>query len=194
MDRIDDGLQRDTRLPRRPARRRGFIGAHEPLGDRRAGQLRRERAFAGAGNGALALDSRVVAHGVVGARVVHLCVIDDAIDGVLVGKVGRERVGKRALRRIKPAGRKNLRPRPALVDRVVPRIRLLAVQSVGKHVAAHVGLELTLVEGDRPRDVGRRARAVGLVDHVVAKLAGSGRGRVALAVVGAAPLPRCRVL
>ena len=193
MDRIDDRLQRDTRLPRRPTRRRSLIGAHKPLGDRRAHKLRREPAFASAGNGAFALDGRVVAHGVVRARVVHLGVIDDAVGGVFVGKIGRERVGKRALRRIEHAGRKNLRARAALVNRIAPYIGLFSVKSIGELVAAHVGLELTSVERDRPRDVGRRARAVGLGNHVIAKLARRSRDRAVLAIAGAAPLPRCRV-
>ena len=195
MDRIDDRLQRDLRLPCRPARRRRLIGSHEPLGDRHnTRQLRRETAFIGTGNGAFALDGRVVMHGIVRARIVHLCVIDDAVGGVLVDKIGRECVGKRALRRVKHAARKNLRPRAALVNRVAPHIGLLIVKRIGELVAAHVGLDLALVERDRPRDVGRCTRAVGLVDHVVTKLAGSSSHGAALAIAQAAPLPRCRVL
>ena len=194
VNRADDRLQRDLRLPRCPARCRSVVGAHEPLGDRRADQLRRERAIIRTRDKALALDGRIVAHGVVRGRVVHLCVIDDTIDRVLIGKVRRERVGKGSLRRVELAGRNNLRPGITFVDRVASRIRLLAVQRVGEHVAAHIGLELALVELDRPRDVGRRARAVGLADHVVAELAGGSRGRAVLAIAGAAPLPRRRVL
>ena len=120
--------------------------------------------------------------------------IDDAVGGVLVCKIGPERVGERFLRRTERASLKNLRPRAALVYRVAPYIGLLSVKRIGKRVAAHIGLELALVERDSPRDVGRRARAVGLVDHVVAKLAGNTSRRVALAIARAAPLPRCRVL
>ena len=193
MNRIDDRLQRDARLPRRPSRRRSSIGAHEPLGDRRAHQLRREPAVIRARNRAFTLNGRVVAHGVVRARVVHLGVIDDAVGGVLVGKVDRERVGKGALRRIKYAGRKNLRPRAALVNRVAAHVCLLSVKRIGEHVAAHVSLELASVERDRPRDVGRRARAVGLADHVVAEFTGGSRNRAVLAIADTAPLPRRRV-
>ena len=172
MDRIDDRLQRDLRLPCRPARRR-LIGSHEPLGDRHnTRQLRRETAFIGTGNGAFTLDGRVVAHGAVRARVVHLCVINDAVGGVLILKVIPELIGKGLFLWVKVAflNLDSARLRVAFVNRkVVARIRLFSVQIIGEHVAAHVGLELALVESDRPLDVRRCARSVGLVNHVVAE-------------------------
>ena len=121
--------------------------------------------------------------------------INDAVSDVLIGKVGRERVGEEALRRVERVRLKDLRTRAALVNRIASRrIRLLTVQSIGEHVAAHVGFELAPVERNRPRNVRRRARAVGLADHVVSKLVSRGsRDRAALGVTSTAPLPRCRV-
>ena len=160
MGRIDDRLQRDLRLPRRPARRRRLIVSHEPLGDRHnTRQLRRETAIIATGNGASALDGRAVVHSVVRARVVHLGVINDAVGGVLILKVVRERIGKGIILRFKFSftNLDSARLRVAFVNRKVARIRLFSVQIISEHVAAHVGLELALVELDRPLDVRRRA-------------------------------------
>ena len=161
MDRIDDRLQRDLRLPRRPARRRRLIVSHEPLGDRHnTRQLRRETAIIGTGNGTFALDGRAVAHSVIRARVVCLCVINDAVGGILILKVIPELIGKGIFLWVKVAfpNLNSARLRVAFVNRkVVARIRLFSVQIIGEHVAAHVGFELPLIECDRPLDIRRRA-------------------------------------
>ena len=122
INRIDDRLERNTRFPCRPSRRRSFIGAHKPLGNRRAHELRREFAIVQPGNRAVVLDNRTVAHGVVRTRVVHCCVINDAVGCVFIGEVVRERIGKGSLRCVKRASRKNLRPRAAFINRVAALI------------------------------------------------------------------------
>ena len=141
------------------------------------------------------LDRCAVAHGVIRTRFIHLGVINNAIGDVLILKVSRKLVGKGTLRRIELAFLEDLQTRAALINRIAPRIRLLIVQIIGEHVAAHVGLELALVERDGPCDVGRRAIAVArLANHVVTKGAGGSRNRAVLTIVGTAPLPRRHVL
>ena len=172
INRIDDGLQGDARLPLRLASRCGVFAAHESLGDRCDRQLRRKLTVVRTRDKPFALDSRIVVHGVIRTRIVHLGVIDDAVGGVLILKVVRECVGKGVFLWVKIAffDLGSARFRVALVNREASRIRLLIVQRIGEHVAAHIGLELTLIKYDCPLDIRRRSSAIVLLDHVIAKL------------------------
>ena len=140
------------------------------------------------------------------ARVVHqrgrglarqLRVIDDAVRklGICIGKPA-ERIRKAGgTRRNRPLVQ-NRRARSALVDGKAALVGLVVLERVGKNVAVHVGLDVALVERNRPRDVIHRTRTSGLADHVVTEVARLLGHRAGLRTLrgGAAPRPRCRVL